>query len=175
MPGHAGPDGEDALVLAPWLRVPESAVDVVFSLLGLRLGDVFCDFGCGDGQVLEAARLRVPGLAAVVGIDLDPVLVLAARERLSRSGGPPARVVHAALGSVAPGSALTAGFVNLLPPGARLFGEVVAPNLPSGFRLVSAGWPVVGKAAPAAVVPVPPDERRASGGDPTVRLHFHRF
>ena len=172
MPGLRGHDGGAAQVHAPWQRLPECAVELLFDMLSLGPGDVFCDLGCGDGWLLERAARARPGLAAVYGVELDPVLVLEARTRLD-AVAVPARVVHGSVGVVAPGLTVDAVFANFLPPGAAVVGDRVLPALRPGARLVSAGWPA-GEPVLTATVAVPEAQRAGNGGDRHARLHLHR-
>jgi len=65
---------------------PSGSEERIHALALLRLApdDVFCDIGCGDGQVLIMAVQRY-GCTAV-GIEIDPVLAERARQNVSEAG-----------------------------------------------------------------------------------------
>jgi SAM-dependent methyltransferase len=64
------------LVGAPYLPTLHKQIETALDLLDLKPGQTLLELGCGDGKVLLAAARR--GLN-VVGIELNPFLVLAAR------------------------------------------------------------------------------------------------
>ena len=78
-----------SLVTMPSVRVhyvptSEEAVQAMLALGEVTERDVVCDLGCGDGRiVIAAARMfRARGL----GVDVDPELVLQARENAAKAG-----------------------------------------------------------------------------------------
>jgi SAM-dependent methyltransferase len=75
---------------APLFFAASKASDIAtaFRLSGLQPGQRLLDLGCGDGRVMEAA---CDAGALAVGVELDPMLVARARQRLA---GRPAVVHH---------------------------------------------------------------------------------
>lgn len=55
--------------------------DLAQSEMGVRLGDVVVDLGCGPGADLPAFARAVGGSGRVIGVDSDPVAVRQARDR----------------------------------------------------------------------------------------------
>jgi SAM-dependent methyltransferase len=69
-----------ALFGAPYVPSREAEVEEAFRRLRpLKAKDCVVDFGCGDGAVLRAAIKA--GAGKVVGLELNPLLVLVARWR----------------------------------------------------------------------------------------------
>ena len=69
------------LVGAPYLPTLGGQVETALDLLALKPGQTMLELGCGDGKVLLAAARR--GLR-VVGVELNPFLVVVARLRTWR-------------------------------------------------------------------------------------------
>jgi tRNA A58 N-methylase Trm61 len=67
-----------------FVPTPEPVVAGMLRLAGVGPADVVYDLGSGDGRIVVAAA-RDFG-ARAVGIDIDPVRVREARERVSRAG-----------------------------------------------------------------------------------------
>ena len=55
---------------APYVSTPQSVVEAMLRLAGVRAGDVVYDLGCGDGRIVITAA-RDFG-ATGVGFDIDP-------------------------------------------------------------------------------------------------------
>ena len=162
VPVYDGADGARARVEAPYRPLPDAAVEPAVRLLALRADDVFVDFGCGDGRLVAAATGRC---RLAVGVELDPMLVVAARRRLRGSPGA-WRILHEPLGWT-PMCGATCGVLHLLPVADAFFLREIAPSLPLGFRLLTVGRSFPGgRAVAAAVVGAPP---------PVVRLCVSRL
>ena len=135
-------DGSSPLSYAPFRRVDPAVLAVALGLLRLGSPDRFVDFGCGDGAVLEAAGAYA---GFVIGVELDPHLVVRARERLAAASARPPmsarwRVLNEPIGWTAP-SGMTAGFVNLLPFAGSELSRWLLATVPAGFRVaVVGGW-----------------------------------
>ena len=70
----------------PYVAAPYACLDTAFAATGVEAGkDVFLDYGCGRGRVVAVAA-TLP-FARVIGIELRPELVAAARENLLRVRG----------------------------------------------------------------------------------------
>jgi SAM-dependent methyltransferase len=65
----------------PYLPTLTPQVKVALDMLDLKPGDTMLELGCGDGKVLIAAAQRGWN---VVGIELNPILVLVCRVRTWR-------------------------------------------------------------------------------------------
>ena len=137
-----GREGGSAQSYAPFRRVDPAVLAVALGLLRLGAADRFVDLGCGDGAVVEAAGAQA-GLA--VGVELDPALVLRARERLRAAADSDRlagrwRILNEPIGWTAP-AGMTAGFVNLLPFAGPALSRWLCDTAPPGFRAaVVGGW-----------------------------------
>ena len=63
---------------------PQSVVDAMLDLAHVTAADVVYDLGSGDGRIPITAAQRYG--ARGVGIEIDPILVRQANDRLARSG-----------------------------------------------------------------------------------------
>jgi hypothetical protein len=70
--------------LAPFAQTPEAVIDAMLALAAPRKGDVLYDLGCGDGAIVIRAAEKY-GVRAV-GLDLDAVLLSAARKNAKKRG-----------------------------------------------------------------------------------------
>ena len=150
VPAYDGADGVRARVEAPYRPLPAAAVESAVRLLALRPDDVFVDFGCGDGRLVAAATGRC---RLAVGVELDPMLVVAARRRLRGSRGA-WRILHEPLGWT-PMCGATCGVLHLLPVADAFFLREIAPS--------AAAW--VSTAHCRAALPGRPGCRGRGGGD----------
>ena len=74
-----GQEGKDL----PWVPTPEVLVDTMLEMAEVGPGDYVMDLGSGDGRtVIAAARLG----ARTVGVELDPSLVAASKQRAIEAG-----------------------------------------------------------------------------------------
>ena len=120
------------------------AVEAALDLLALKDGETFCDFGCGGGQTLRAARRRAKVRA--VGYELNPFAFgLAALRSL------PDRAVRVRLADFrgARLEGVDAGYAYLMPRAMEPLGEVLESELGEGARFVSVDFPVPGWTASA--------------------------
>lgn len=103
----------------------------VLDLLAPQPGEHILDLGCGDGVLTQ--KLVVTG-ASVIGVDADPAMVAAAREKgldvrrgdarqLAFTGDFDAVFTNAALHWVGAPAVVTAGVARALKPGGRYVGE----------------------------------------------------
>ena len=66
-----------------YVPTPQSVVDAMLKLAGVKAGDVVYDLGCGDGRlVVSAAKLGARG----VGVDIDPARVNEANANVKKEG-----------------------------------------------------------------------------------------
>jgi SAM-dependent methyltransferase len=71
-------DDPTALDLAPHVATPESVIDSVLELIGVRQDSLVYDLGCGNGGILIRAAQKYG--ARCVGIDIDAGLIRQARK-----------------------------------------------------------------------------------------------
>ena len=67
-----------------FVPTPAATVDAMLKLVGVTAKDVVYDLGCGDGMIVTAAAKDFG--ARAVGIDINPVRVKEANERVSKAG-----------------------------------------------------------------------------------------
>jgi ubiquinone/menaquinone biosynthesis C-methylase UbiE len=67
-----------------FIPTPQPAIEVLLESLQVDESDVIYDLGCGDGQILITAALRVG--ARGVGIDIDPVRIREAQTKAEQAG-----------------------------------------------------------------------------------------
>jgi ubiquinone/menaquinone biosynthesis C-methylase UbiE len=80
-PAQPAPLREPDVIFVP---TPPEVVEAMMKLAGVTSKDVVYDLGCGDGQIVTAAA-RDFG-ATAVGIDINPVRVKEANERVNKAG-----------------------------------------------------------------------------------------
>mmetsp|Transcript_32586 Transcript_32586/g.56477 ORF Transcript_32586/g.56477 Transcript_32586/m.56477 type:complete len:180 (-) Transcript_32586:2240-2779(-) len=70
--------------LSPFVPTGEEKMDKAFSHVQFNESDVFYDLGCGDGRTLfKAISLGCP---RAVGVDIDPTLCEALRQKIEEEG-----------------------------------------------------------------------------------------
>lgn len=69
----------------PFVTTPESSVDRMLELAQVTPGDTVLDLGSGDGRIPIAA-VRDWGARRAVGVEIDPLLVRAARDQAQIEG-----------------------------------------------------------------------------------------
>jgi cyclopropane fatty-acyl-phospholipid synthase-like methyltransferase len=80
-PAQTAPLREPDVIFVP---TPPEVVEAMLKLANVTSKDVVYDLGCGDGQIVTAAA-RDFG-ATAVGIDINPVRVKEANERVAKAG-----------------------------------------------------------------------------------------
>ena len=80
-PAQTAPLREPDVIFVP---TPPEVVEAMLKLANVTAKDVVYDLGCGDGQIVTAAA-RDFG-ATAVGIDINPVRVKEANERVAKAG-----------------------------------------------------------------------------------------
>ena len=75
----------DAEKLAPYYPTPETIVDKMLRLGGLKAGEKMFDLGSGDGRIVIAAVMDY-GAARAVGVEIDPVRILEANANAQQAG-----------------------------------------------------------------------------------------
>jgi predicted RNA methylase len=76
--------GGDAEKLAPYYPTPESIVDKMLRLGGLKAGEKMYDLGSGDGRIVIVAAQKFH--AQAVGIELDKDLAKRSSDRILKLG-----------------------------------------------------------------------------------------
>src|SRR5450631_58422 len=125
-------DGE---VLAPYYPTPETIVQKMLQLGGLKAGEKMFDLGSGDGRIVIMAAQKYK--ADAVGVELNESLVRQSMDRIKTLGlGSTARVIHGDLLQQDYSSAdlLT---VYLLPVGNELVTPIFEKQLKKGARIVA--------------------------------------
>lgn len=156
------PEGSD---LGPFLATPDSLIDPLLDLAGVRADDVVADVGCGDGRLVVRAAARF-GCRAV-GIEQSAALVERARARARTARvADLVRVDRADARGWTPGDA-TVVFM-FLPVIA------VARLLPDALRRLPTGGVVVVHELdplPGTIRPAPTDSRVLAGADAVTVAH----
>src|SRR5687767_1028769 len=70
--------------LSPFARTRADVVDRMLQFAHVRPGDVLCDLGCGDGQIVVTAAKKF-GIRTI-GVDIDSQRVAEARSNARRNG-----------------------------------------------------------------------------------------
>jgi protein-L-isoaspartate O-methyltransferase len=70
--------------LAPYYPTPETIVEKMLQLGGLKAGEKMCDLGSGDGRIVIMAAQKFH--AQAVGVELDPDLWRQSLERIRKLG-----------------------------------------------------------------------------------------
>ena len=69
--------------IVPFVPSPQTVVDKMIELAGVKKGDVVYDLGSGDGRIVIAAAKKG---ARAVGFDIDPDLVAESRANIKKAG-----------------------------------------------------------------------------------------
>ena len=121
--------------LAPYYPTPESVVDKMLQLGGLKAGEKMFDLGSGDGRFIIAAARKYK--ADATGVELDDSLYKQSMDRIKNLGlSSTARIIHGDLLKQDYSSAdlLT---VYLLPVGNGLVTPILEKQLKKGARIVA--------------------------------------
>jgi hypothetical protein len=121
--------------LAPYYPTPESVVDKMLQLGGLKAGEKMFDLGSGDGRFIIAAARKYK--ADATGVELDDSLYKQSMDRIKTLGlSATARIIHGDLLKQDYSSAdlLT---VYLLPVGNGLVTPILEKQLKKGARIVA--------------------------------------
>jgi protein-L-isoaspartate O-methyltransferase len=79
--------------IAPYFPTPESIVDKMLELGGLKRGEKMYDLGSGDGRIVIMAARKYK--ADATGVELDESLYKQSSERIKTLGlAPTARIIH---------------------------------------------------------------------------------
>src|ERR1035438_5407092 len=133
--GFLRAQNSDAEKLAPYYPTPESIVDKMLQLGGLKAGEKMFDLGSGDGRFIIAAARKYR--ADATGVELDDSLYKQSMDRIKNLGlSSTARIIHGDLLKQDYSSAdlLT---VYLLPVGNGLVTPILEKQLKKGARIVA--------------------------------------
>jgi protein-L-isoaspartate O-methyltransferase len=125
--------GDDQL--APYYPTPQTVVDKMLQLGGLKAGEKMFDLGSGDGRIVIMAAQKYK--ADATGVELNDSLVRQSLDRIKTLGlASTARVIHGDLLQQDYSSAdlLT---VYLLPVGNELVTPILEKQLKKGARIVA--------------------------------------
>ena len=67
----AEPKKEEPTIRVPYVPTPETVVEEMLKLAGVKDGDVVYDLGCGDGRIVVAAVKDFKAKKGI-GVDIDP-------------------------------------------------------------------------------------------------------
>src|SRR6202050_5731347 len=126
---------KDIPKLAPYYPTPETVVDKMLQLGGLKAGEKMFDLGSGDGRFIIAAARKYK--ADATGVELDDSLYKQSMDRIKSLGlSATARIIHGDLLKQDYSSAdlLT---VYLLPVGNGLVTPILEKQLKKGARIVA--------------------------------------
>jgi protein-L-isoaspartate O-methyltransferase len=121
--------------LAPYYPTPQTVVDKMLQLGGLKAGEKMFDLGSGDGRIVIMAAQKYK--ADATGVELNESLVRQSMDRIKTLGlTSTARVIHGDLLQQNYSSAdlLT---VYLLPVGNELVTPILEKQLKKGARIVA--------------------------------------
>jgi protein-L-isoaspartate O-methyltransferase len=84
---------QDDAKIAPYFPTPQSIVDKMLQLGGLKAGEKMFDLGSGDGRIVILAARKYK--ADATGVELDESLYRQSTERIKTLGlAPTARIIH---------------------------------------------------------------------------------
>ncbi len=128
--------------LAPYLPTPETVVEKMLRLGGLKAGEKMFDLGSGDGRLVIMAADKFK--ATATGVEYDGDLVKQSTERIRKLGlDKTARIIH---GDILTQDYSTADFltVYLLPSSNEKVRPMLEKQLKKGTRIVSHDFEIPG-------------------------------
>ncbi len=131
----AGAQEKAADKLAPYYPTPESVVDKMLQLGGLKAGEKMFDLGSGDGRFIIAAARKYK--ADATGVELDDSLYKQSMDKIKNLGlSATARIIH---GDLLKQDYSSADLVTvyLLPVGNGLVTPILEKQLKKGARIVA--------------------------------------
>lgn len=127
--------------LAPYYPTPESIVERMLDLAGLKTGEHMFDLGSGDGRIVIMAAQRFRAIAT--GVELDPDLVTSSTARIQQLGLRNASIIYGDLLKQDYSSADVIT-VYLLPDALVRLRPVLDAQLKKGARVVAHDFPIEG-------------------------------
>jgi protein-L-isoaspartate O-methyltransferase len=89
----AQPPSEVPDSLAPYLPTPDSVVDQMLQVGGLKAGETMFDLGSGDGRIVIAAAKKYK--ANAIGVELDDALAASSTQKIAEMGlAKSAHIIH---------------------------------------------------------------------------------
>jgi hypothetical protein len=163
-PPPGQPTGEK---LAPYYPTPESIVERMLDLGGLKAGEKMFDLGSGDGRIVIMAAQKYR--ADATGVELDSDLVLSSSARIRQLGlQKTARIIY---GDILKQSYASADLVTvyLLPDSNLKLRPVLDATLRKGARIVAHDFEIGGW-TPVKTVTIADD---GEGRSHTLFLYIH--
>ncbi len=139
---RAGYDPVDLAAIPPEAVACSHGCGNPLAASGAMPGETVLDLGCGAGIDLLLSARRVGGAGRVIGVDMTPAMIAAARANVRRSGLPNIEVLQGVLEDlpVEAGSvdlAISNCVINLSPDRHRVFAEIARVLRPGGRLVVS--------------------------------------
>jgi SAM-dependent methyltransferase len=79
------PPKKDDTIKVPYVPTPQTVVDEMLKLAGVKDGDVVYDLGCGDGRIVISA-VKAFKAKKGVGVDIDPERIRESRQAAKVAG-----------------------------------------------------------------------------------------
>ncbi len=133
--GASKSEDKSAAKIAPYFPTPETIVDKMLQLGGLKAGEKMFDLGSGDGRIVIMAARKYK--ADATGVELDDSLYRQSMDRIKTLGlSPTARIIHGDLLEQDYSSAdlLT---IYLLPVAIEKVTPILEKQLKKGARVVA--------------------------------------
>src|ERR1700733_12278204 len=144
------PTGEK---LAPYYPTPETIVERMLDLGGLKAGEKMFDLGSGDGRIVIMAAQKYH--ADATGVELDSDLVASSQAKVRQLGLKTARIVY---GDILKQDYSSANLITvyLLPESNIKVRPILEEQLKKGTRIVAHDF-VIGGWTPVKTVTIPDD------------------
>ncbi|HWF06975.1 MAG TPA: methyltransferase domain-containing protein [Bryobacteraceae bacterium] len=152
--------------LAPYYPTPESIVDRMLELGGLKAGEKMFDLGSGDGRIVIMAARKYH--ADAVGVELDHDLVESSSAKIRQLGLKNARIVE---GDMLKQDYSSADLITvyLLPESNIKIRPILDAQLKKGTRIVAHDF-IIGGWTPVKTITIADD---GEGRSHTLYLYIH--
>jgi 16S rRNA A1518/A1519 N6-dimethyltransferase RsmA/KsgA/DIM1 with predicted DNA glycosylase/AP lyase activity len=152
--------------LAPYYPTPESIVDRMLELGGLKAGEKMFDLGSGDGRIVIMAARKYH--ADAVGVELDHDLIESSSAKIRQLGLKNARIVE---GDMLKQDYSSADLITvyLLPESNIKIRPILDAQLKKGTRIVAHDF-IIGGWTPVKTITIADD---GEGRSHTLYLYIH--